>query len=110
MSSVLYEKRDRIAYITFNRPEAKNAIDWEMQELLVETWTDFRDDDGVDVAILTGAGDSAFSAGADLKERPGLSEERGPYPRHNRLVRAAFDCVMEWRCCRDRSAGCLGVG
>jgi len=67
MSKVLYEKRDRIAYITFNRPEAKNAIDWEMQELLVETWTDFRDDDGVDVAILTGAGD-AFCAGADLKE------------------------------------------
>ena len=67
MSSVLYEKRDRIAYITFNRPEAKNAIDWEMQDLLVETWTDFRDDDGVDVAILTGTGD-AFCAGADLKK------------------------------------------
>ena len=66
MSSVLYEKRDRIAYITFNRPEVKNCIDWEMQERLVETWTDFRDDDGVDVAILTGAGD-AFCAGADLK-------------------------------------------
>ena len=45
MSKVLYEKRDRIAYITFNRPEAKNAIDPEMQDLLVETWTDFRDDD-----------------------------------------------------------------
>jgi enoyl-CoA hydratase/carnithine racemase len=67
VSSVLYEKRDRIAYITFNRPEAKNAIDWEMQDLLVQTWTDFRDDDAVDVAILTGAGD-AFCAGADLKK------------------------------------------
>ena len=63
---VLYEKRDRIAYVTFNRPEAKNAIDPEMQDLLVETWTDFRDDDAVDVAIVTGAGD-AFCAGADLK-------------------------------------------
>ncbi len=63
---MLYEKRDRIAYVTFNRPEARNAIDPEMQELLVETWTDFRDDDDVDVAILTGAGD-AFCAGADLK-------------------------------------------
>ncbi len=66
MSKVLYEKRDRIAYVTFNRPEAKNAIDPEMQDLLVETWTDFRDDDAVDVAIVTGAGD-AFCAGADLK-------------------------------------------
>jgi enoyl-CoA hydratase/carnithine racemase len=66
MSSVLYEKRDRIAYVTFNRPEARNAIDPEMQERLIETWTSFRDDDDVDVAIVTGAGD-AFCAGADLK-------------------------------------------
>ena len=63
---VLYEKRDRIAYVTLNRPEARNAIDPETQDLLVRTWTDFRDDDAVDVAILTGAGD-AFCAGADLK-------------------------------------------
>ena len=63
---VLYEKRDRIAYVTLNRPEAKNAVDPEMHELLWETWEDFRDDDALDVAILTGAGD-AFCAGADLK-------------------------------------------
>jgi enoyl-CoA hydratase/carnithine racemase len=66
MPKALYEKRDRIAYITFNRPEAKNAIDPEMQDLLVEIWTDFREDDETDVAIVTGAGD-AFCAGADLK-------------------------------------------
>jgi enoyl-CoA hydratase/carnithine racemase len=66
MSKVLYEKRDRIAFVTINRPEAKNAIDPETHELLWQTWEDFRDDDSVDVAILTGAGD-AFSAGADLK-------------------------------------------
>jgi enoyl-CoA hydratase/carnithine racemase len=63
---VLYEKRDRIAYITLNRPEAKNAIDTETHELLWQSWEDFRDDDSLDVAIVTGAGD-AFSAGADLK-------------------------------------------
>ena len=66
MPPVLYEKRDRLAYVTINRPEAKNAIDPETHELLCETWADFRDDDAVDVAILTGAGD-AFCAGADLK-------------------------------------------
>src|SRR5881409_3192794 len=66
MPKVLYEKRDRIAYVTLNRPEARNAIDPETQEALVATWTDFRDDDAVDVAILTGAGE-AFCAGADLK-------------------------------------------
>lgn len=67
MPKVLYEKRDRIAYVTINRPEAMNAIDLETHELLWQTWHDFRDDDGVDVAILTGAGDEAFCAGADLK-------------------------------------------
>src|SRR5256714_13900033 len=66
MAKVLYEKRDRIAYVTLNRPEARNAVDPETDELLWRTWEDFRDDDEVDVAILTGAGD-AFCAGADLK-------------------------------------------
>jgi enoyl-CoA hydratase/carnithine racemase len=66
MSKVLYEKRDRIAYVTINRPEAKNAVDPETHELLWSTWEDFRDDDSVDVAILTGTGD-AFCSGADLK-------------------------------------------
>lgn len=68
MSSVLYEQKDRIVTITINRPEAMNAIDPETQERLVEAWTRFRDDPGVWVAILTGAGEKAFSAGADLKK------------------------------------------
>lgn len=66
MPKVLYDKRDRIAFITLNRPEARNAIDPETHELLWQTWEDFRDDDSLDVAILTGAGE-AFCAGADLK-------------------------------------------
>jgi enoyl-CoA hydratase/carnithine racemase len=75
---VLYEKRDRIAYVTLNRPEAKNAVDPEMHRALWETWEDFRDDDAVDVAILTGAGD-AFCAGADLKKYiPPIIEGWGP--------------------------------
>jgi enoyl-CoA hydratase/carnithine racemase len=66
MSKLLVEKRDRIAYLTLNRPEAKNAIDPELHQLLWKAWEDFRDDDSVDVAILTGS-DDAFCAGADLK-------------------------------------------
>jgi enoyl-CoA hydratase/carnithine racemase len=66
MPKLLYEKRDRIARLTLNRPDARNAIDPETHELLWAAWEDFRDDDSVDVAILTGAGD-AFCAGADLK-------------------------------------------
>ena len=65
MIEIEYERRDRIAYITLNRPEAKNAITPEMHEELCRIWADFRDDDDADVAILTGTGD-AFCAGADL--------------------------------------------
>jgi enoyl-CoA hydratase/carnithine racemase len=63
---VLYRKSERIAYVTLNRPEARNAVDPDVHERMIEVWADFAEDDGVDVAILTGAGD-AFCAGADLK-------------------------------------------
>ena len=65
MIEIGYERRDRIAYITLNRPEAKNAVTPAMHEELCRIWADFRDDDDADVAILTGTGD-AFCAGADL--------------------------------------------
>ncbi|MGA8925127.1 MAG: enoyl-CoA hydratase/isomerase family protein, partial [Solirubrobacterales bacterium] len=64
---VLYEKRGRIAYVTINRPDARNAVSPEVHRLMIAAWADFAEDDSVDVAILTGAGD-AFCAGADLKE------------------------------------------
>lgn len=63
---VLYEKRDRIAFVTLNRPEVKNAVDPEMHEALCRIWADFRDDEDSDVAILSGAGET-FCAGADLR-------------------------------------------
>src|SRR5436190_1894402 len=66
MSKVLYEKRDRIAWVTINRPEARNAVNPDVHRLMIETFGDFASDDSVDVAILTGAGE-AFCAGADLK-------------------------------------------
>jgi enoyl-CoA hydratase/carnithine racemase len=78
MSKLLYEKRDRIARLTINRPEARNAIDPDVHRLMIEAWTDFADDDSVDVAILTGAGD-AFCAGADLKTYiPPIMEKASP--------------------------------
>src|SRR6202040_378573 len=69
MAKVIYEKRGQIAYITLNRPEVHNAIDTETDELLFEAWTHFRDDPDVRIAILTGAGDKTFCAGADLKSQ-----------------------------------------
>ena len=67
MPKVIYEKKGEVAYVTLNRPEAMNAIDLETHGLLWEVWQDFRDDDALSAAILTGAGDDAFCAGADLK-------------------------------------------
>jgi enoyl-CoA hydratase/carnithine racemase len=64
---VLYEKRDRIAYVTINRPEARNAVSPDVHRAMIAAWADFAEDDSVDVAILTGTGE-AFCAGADLKE------------------------------------------
>ncbi len=74
---VLYEKRDRIAYVTINRPEARNAVSPEVHQAMIAAWADFEADDAVDVAILTGAGE-AFCAGADLKEYipPIIAESR----------------------------------
>lgn len=66
MPKVLYEKRGEIAYVTLNRPEKRNAIDTETDDLLREAWTSFRDDPDVRLAILTGTGSKAFCAGADL--------------------------------------------
>ena len=66
MDKLIYRKSDRIAYLTINRPEARNAIDPDVHELMIDAWADFAADDAVDVAILTGAGE-AFCAGADLK-------------------------------------------
>ncbi len=69
--ALIYEKKGKIAYITINRPEAMNAMDPETYRELSEAWVNVRDDSDVWVAIITGAGDKAFSAGADLKKTIG---------------------------------------
>jgi len=66
MADVIYEKRDRIGFVTLNRPEAMNALDDGLNAALWEVWADFDADESVDVAIVTGAG-KAFCSGADLK-------------------------------------------
>jgi enoyl-CoA hydratase/carnithine racemase len=77
MSTVLYEQAGRIVTITMNRPDAMNAVDPETHEALIAAWTRFRDDDAAWVAILTGAGEKSFSAGADLKKMIPASFAKG---------------------------------
>ena len=78
MSTVLYEVKNHIAYITLNRPEALNALNRELSRDLAETWYRFDADEDAWIAILTASG-RAFCAGADLKDRAG-DEERPPGP------------------------------
>jgi enoyl-CoA hydratase/carnithine racemase len=64
---VRYEKKNHIAYVTMNRPEVMNALHPPANEELTAVWDDFAADADCWVAILTGAGERAFSAGNDLK-------------------------------------------
>lgn len=66
--NLLYEKKDSIAYITFNRPKVLNALNRQTVEELQEVLIDARADASVRVLILTGAGEKAFVAGADINE------------------------------------------
>jgi len=66
MPKVTAEAHGQVLHITINRPEKRNCVDGETARLLHDAWIRFRDDDGLFVAILSGAGDESFCAGADL--------------------------------------------
>src|SRR5215213_1500607 len=75
---VLFQARGQCAIITLNRPDQRNAINLAACEQIEQAFRDFDADPNLRVAILTGAGDKAFSAGRDLKE--GAREEGVPLP------------------------------
>jgi enoyl-CoA hydratase/carnithine racemase len=64
---VNYEKKGRVAYFTLNRPEALNAFNPEMFKEMSDALLDFKKDDNLWVGILTGTGEKAFCAGADVR-------------------------------------------
>ena len=64
--NITYETKGRLAYVTINRPDRRNAIDPDTSRELRDAFEAFKADDETWVAILTGTGDQAFSAGADL--------------------------------------------
>ena len=83
---VLYEKKGHIAYVTINRPEVMNALHADANVELTEVFDDFKADENAWVAILTGAGQKAFSAGNDLKATAAASA-RGESWRAGRAAR-----------------------
>lgn len=76
---LIYDVKDRVARLTINRPEAMNAMDPDVYAALSQAWIDVRDNPGVWVAIITGAGEKAFTAGADLKAMVTRSRERADF-------------------------------
>ena len=64
--TILIDTEDRVAVITLNRPDVRNAINAQVQTDLHSALADLRDDDTVGAVVITGAGDRAFAAGADI--------------------------------------------
>src|SRR5207302_9489550 len=67
--TIIYEVKNQIAFVTFNRPESMNAVNRQMTRELVEACKQIEENNAIRIAIFTGAGEKAFSAGMDLKER-----------------------------------------
>jgi enoyl-CoA hydratase/carnithine racemase len=80
---VIYEQRNHIAYVTLNRPEVMNSLHPPCHDELSEIWNDFHANPDLWVAILTGAGERAFSAGNDLKytAEHGREQRARPMPK-----------------------------
>lgn len=84
MAVVETERHGQILVIRMNRPERLNALNTEMRAMLADAWTDFREDDGLEVAVFTGTG-RGFCAGEDMKEslekgKPGFKDMRKADP------------------------------
>lgn len=74
---IIYEKSEGIATITLNRPEALNAFNKEVVDEVLQALEDVKNDENVRVIVLTGAGEKAFSAGADIKTMKGFNALKG---------------------------------
>ena len=93
MSKVLYSVENHIAFVTINRPDVLNCFDFETLQQLAEVVNQIELDPEVRVAIFTGAGEKAFSAGADLKERKTLTQVE--VRRNVKAIRDVFNRIAE---------------
>ena len=92
------EVRERIGYVTIDRPERRNALSQEVMVGLVEAFDHFDRDEEVWVVLVTGAGDKAFSAGRDLKQLSERGDDGlGPHLPMKGVERNAFEAVYECR-------------
>jgi enoyl-CoA hydratase/carnithine racemase len=94
-SPILLERRGAIALLTLNRPHVLNAMNTAMGVRLGELLDEIAEDAGVRVVVLTGAGDRAFCAGGDLKERQGMTPEQ--WTRQHRIFERAHHRLRNLR-------------
>ena len=87
---ITYEKADRIATVTINRPESLNAMHPPAHNEMATAWEDFEADDDLWVAIVTGAGDRAFCAGMDLRWRAQANAAGEPVQGSGTTTRGGF--------------------
>jgi enoyl-CoA hydratase/carnithine racemase len=89
--ALLYEVTDHIARVTINRPERRNAMSWDVITGLRKAAADAKADDDVRVLVLTGAGDQAFCAGADLTGMRGDAGFVETHDARGELARLFYD-------------------
>ena len=87
-SNILCEKKNAIAYVTVNQPKVLNALNMATMEELRSAFHDIKNDTGVRVVILTGAGEKAFIAGADIGELAKHDAVSGKEYTHREIGRA----------------------
>ena len=88
------ESRDQVLIVKLNRPEVLNAINTQMGRDLYDLWTRLTADPGdARCIVLTGAGDKAFCAGGDLKERDGMTQ--ATWQAQHELFERGFTALME---------------
>src|SRR5690349_13529973 len=73
---ILSERRDAVGLITLNRPDKLNALSFPLMEEVEAALCGYEADDEIKAVVITGAGERAFSAGADIHEMAGLSSEQ----------------------------------
>lgn len=93
MKKVIVEIRNHLAFVTINRPEQLNCFDYETLVELENIVEDITLDKNIRAVIFSGAGDKAFSAGADLKERRSLNEKE--VRRNVSKIRDVFTMIEE---------------
>ncbi len=84
---LLHEVRDGVAYVTFNRPQARNALTFAMYERLAEICNQANEDRSVKAILITGGGDKAFAAGTDISQFRAFDKEQDALDYEERIDR-----------------------